>query len=102
MADRPKTCPTKFSQFSQEAFHDFLQSLEPAASPDRKSSLQPWAKSRSSTVVSIAPAAAAAPATAPATAVGLARRAVPLLRQLHQPEEERPMLPERTPGSMFK
>lgn len=101
--NRPSNRELLRSPLLREAFHDFLQSLEPAASPDRKSSLQPWAKSRSSTVVSTALATAAAPATvpatAPATAVGLARRAVPLLRQLHQPEEERPMLPERNGGA---
>lgn len=85
------TCLCARLQTSQDPFHDFLQSLD--ITLERKASLEPWAKSRSSLASSpppaaTPPAAASPPPTAPPAnaAGGSARRAVPYLRQLHAPD----------------
>ncbi|CAJ1383035.1 unnamed protein product [Effrenium voratum] len=72
--NRPSNRELLRSSLLRQAFHEFLQSLDTAV--ERK---VPWAKSRSSSVTATA---------AGATAVGLARRVVPLLRQVHAEESQ--------------
>ncbi|CAK9083937.1 unnamed protein product [Durusdinium trenchii] len=88
---RPSNRELLRSQVLRDPFHDFLQSLD--ITLERKASLEPWAKSRSSLASSpppaaTPPAAASPPPTAPPAnaAGGSARRAVPYLRQLHAPD----------------
>ncbi|CAE7757498.1 NEK5 [Symbiodinium sp. CCMP2456] len=72
--NRPSNRELLRSDLLRDPFHDFLQSLDSLVG-DRK-----WAKPRTSTSE---PRASTGTAAAAGTAVGLARRAIPVLRQLH-------------------
>ncbi|CAE7038846.1 Serine/threonine-protein kinase Nek5 [Symbiodinium microadriaticum] len=72
--NRPSNRELLRSDLLRDPFHDFLQSLDSLVG-DRK-----WAKPRTSTSE---PRASTGTAGTAGTAVGLARRAIPVLRQLH-------------------